>query len=125
MSAAFWATLIHVLCMVGLFGGLLLVQLALPAHVRNESITARRITRLLSILLGVGLLAGLLNYGLRQGHLLGGHFNGVIGLKFVLLLIIGGLLPLSRKEGRGDTVRWIMIALLILSVFSALTLRHV
>ena len=125
MTAVFWATWIHVLCMVGLFGGLLLVQLALPAEVRTDSIIARRITRLLSILLGIGLLAGLAGYGLKQGHQLGGHFNGVIGLKFVILLMVGGLLPLTRKEGRGDRVRWIVLALLAFAVLSALTLRHV
>ena len=125
MTGVFWATWLHVLCMVGLFGGLLVVQFALPADVRNEATIARRITRLLSILLGIGLLAGLAGYGLKQGHLMGGHFNGVIGLKFVILLIVGGLLPLTRKEGRGDRVRWIILALLAFAVFSALTLRHV
>jgi hypothetical protein len=125
MTAVFWATWIHVLCMVGLFGGLLVVQLALPSQVRNDADIARRITRLLSILLGIGLLAGLAGYGLKQGHLMGGHFNGVIGLKFVILLMVGGLLPLTRKEGRGDRVRWILLALLAFAVLSALTLRHV
>lgn len=125
MTGLFWATWIHVLCMVGLFGGLLVVQLALPAQVRNDADIARRITRLLSILLGVGLLAGLAGYGLKQGHLMGGHFNGVIGLKFFILLIVGGLLPLSRKPGRGDRVRWIALALMAFAVLSALTLRHV
>ena len=125
MSGLFWTTWIHVLCMVGVLGGLLLVQLALPATVRNEPATARRITRVLSILLGMGLLAGLAGYGLKHGHLMGGHFNGVIGLKFALLLVVGGLLPLSRKEGRGDTIRWIALVLMALSVLSALTLRHV
>lgn len=125
MTGLFWATWIHVLCMVGLFGGLLVVQLALPAQVRNDADIARRITRLLSILLGIGLLAGLASYGLKQGHLMGGHFNGVIGLKFVILLMVGGLLPLTRKEGRGDRVRWILLALLAFAVLSALTLRHV
>ena len=125
MTGLFWATWIHVLCMVGLFGGLLVVQLALPAQVRNDADIARRITRLLSILLGIGLLAGLAGYGLKQGHLMGGHFNGVIGLKFFILLIVGGLLPLTRKEGRGDRVRWIILALLAFAVLCALTLRHV
>lgn len=125
MTGLFWATWIHVLCMVGLFGGLLVVQLALPAQVRNDADIARRITRLLSILLGLGLLAGLAGYGLKQGHLMGGHFNGVIGLKFFILLIVGGLLPLSRKPGRGDRVRWIALALMAFAVLSALTLRHV
>ena len=125
MTGLFWATWIHVLCMVGLFGGLLVVQLALPAQVRNDADIARRITRLLSILLGVGLLAGLAGYGLKQGHLMGGHFNGVIGLKFFILLIVGGLLPLSRKPGRGDRARWIALALMAFAVLSALTLRHV
>ena len=125
MTGLFWATWIHVLCMVGVFGGLLLVQLALPAAVRNEASTARRITRFLSILLGVGLLAGLAGYGLKQGHLMGGHFNGVIGLKFALLLVVGGLLPLSRREGRGDRVRWVALVVMAFAVWAALTLRHV
>jgi hypothetical protein len=93
--------------------------------IEEDADIARRITRLLSILLGIGLLAGLAGYGLKQGHLMGGHFNGVIGLKFVILLMVGGLLPLTRKEGRGDRVRWILLALLAFAVLSALTLRHV
>ena len=125
MTGLFWATWIHVLCMVGVFGGLLLVQLALPAAVRNEASTARLITRFLSILLGVGLLAGLAGYGLKQGHRMGGHVNGVIGLKFALLLVVGGLLPLCRREGRGDRVRWVALVVMAFAVWAALTLRHV
>ena len=122
MSGLALVTWLHLLCMIGLLGGLLLVQLGLPPAVRNDPALARRITRLLSILLGLGLLAGLIAYGLRQGHRLGGHFNGVIGLKFAILLAVGGLLPLSRKPGRGDLVRWIAIALLALASLAARTL---
>ena len=113
---------IHLLCMVGAFGSLLAVQLALPAPLQQDEALMRRITRLVSLLLLVGLLAGAVAYGLRQGHLLGGHFNGVIGLKFVLLLIAGGLLPLARRAAIGNTIRWIVLALLALAALAAQTI---
>lgn len=122
MSALLLAKILHVVCVVGTLGGLLLVQLALPASVRNDAATGKRITRVLSVLLLLGLLAGALRYGLRHGEQLGAHFNGVIGFKFAILLLVGGLLPMSRKEGRGDKVRWLAIILLLLGALAAGTL---
>lgn len=113
---------IHILCVVGLFGGLVLVQFGLPAAVRNEPTNARQITRLLSLLLALGLLAGAGAYGIKHGHELGGHYNGVIGFKFAMLLVVGGLLPMSRKEGRGDFVRGLALILLGLAALAAGTL---
>lgn len=117
------ATWVHVMCMVGAFGGLLGVQLALPAELRRRDEVARGMAKLGNVLIGLGFVAGALSYGLRHGHKLGPHFNGVIGLKFVLLLAVGALLAMSRKPGKGDLFRTICIALLALAAFSGLSLR--
>jgi hypothetical protein len=119
MSLLLLVKWIHVLSMIGVFGGLLIIQLGLPPAVSAEAATARRMTRILSLLLGLGLLAGVAAYGLKHGHLLGPHFNGVIGFKFALLVAVGGLLPLTRKEGVGPTIRWIAIILLAMSALAA------
>ena len=113
---------IHVVSVLGVLGGLLVVQLGLPAPVRHDPTHLRRITRVLSLLLALGLLAGVALYGMRQGHLMRAPFNAVIGFKFLVLLAVGGLLPLSRKAGWGDRLRWIAIAGLVLASLSAYTL---
>ena len=114
-----WA---HILSLVGVFGGLLLVQLGLPSSVRNDPANARRTTRVLSVLLMLGLLAGALCYVLLRGHQQSSYFNGVVGFKFAVLLLVGGLLPLSRKERGGDAIRWLCILLLATAALAAGTI---
>ncbi len=116
-----WA---HVTCMVGLLGGLLVYQIGLSTAARADAATLRSATRLWNILLGLGLLLGALMYGKVNGHTLGGHFNGVVGFKFLVLLAVGGLLPVARRGGaRADGIRRICILLLLAASFSAFTLR--
>ncbi len=93
-------TWVHLICMVGAFGALLFCQLGLPADVRRQEAVARGLSRLVNILIGVGLLAGLGLYGLKHGHTLGPRYNGFIGAKFVLLVLTGGLVAMSRKPER-------------------------
>jgi hypothetical protein len=117
---------VHLLAVLGVFGGLLVYQLGLPAGVRNEPANARRAGLVLNILLLAGLLAGLFLFmqlmpGYR-GTPAAGHFHGVIGFKLLVLLAVGGLLPMSRKSGRGDALRWIAIALLVLAALAAMTI---
>ena len=119
MAPLILAKWMHVLSMAGVFGGLLLVQLGLPSSVRKDPVASRRMTRVLSVLLLVGLLAGAPCYGLLHGHRQGSHFNGVIGFKFAVLLLVGGLLPMSRKVGNGDAIRWISILLLATAALAA------
>ncbi len=117
---------VHLLAVLGVFGGLLVYQLGLPASVRNEPAHARRASRVLNILLLAGLLAGLFLFmqvmpGYR-GTPAAGHFHGVIGFKLLVLLAVGALLPMSRKPGRGDVLRWIALALLALAALAATTI---
>lgn len=105
-------TWVHVLCMVGVFGGLLVVQFGLPAAVRNLDEVAKGVAKIGNILIGVGFLAGGAIYGMIKGHTLGSHFNGIIAVKFVILLAVGALLGMSKKAGRGDLFRTISLVLL-------------
>ena len=109
---------IHILCVIGTFGGLVVVRFGLPASVRNNEDVARSSTRLFNILIGVGLLAGLAVYFLKQGMVLGPHYNGVIGLKFAILVAVGGLIPMSRKPGKGDLFRTIAMVLLAIAALA-------
>lgn len=114
---------LHVLCMVGLLGGLVVFQLGLSTSARMDAANLRGATRLWNILLGVGLLAAVLMYGMVKGHTMGGHYNGVIGLKFIVLLAVGGLLPVAKKRaGGGDGLRWLCIVLLLVASLTAFTI---
>lgn len=113
---------VHLLCVVGTFGGLLAFQLVVPASLRREINVAGRASKVFNILLGIGLLAGILLYGMNRGHVMGPHYNGVIALKFVFLLATGALLGISKSSPRGDTLRKIAIVLMALAAFCGLTL---
>lgn len=113
---------VHVLAMVGAFGGLLVFQTALPPDARRDIRLARGLARVVNILIGLGLLAGAVRYGLLRGHTLGGHFNGVIALKFILLLAIGALVGISAKSERGDRLRGIAAFLLALAALLGSTI---
>ena len=108
-------TWIHILCMIGAFGGLLAFQFAVPAAVRNTPDVARKISKFGNVLIGLGFVAGMLSYGALHAHKLGGHFNGVIAVKFMLLLGVGALLGMSKKPGKGDQFRTIALILLVVA----------
>lgn len=112
---------LHVLSMVGLSGGVLVIQCAIPRAERRDE-WLRKAVRLWNILLLIGLLAGVLMYGLARGHTLGAHYNGVVGLKFIILLAVGALLPLSLKSAHGDRLRWLALSLILAASFAAITL---
>jgi hypothetical protein len=119
LNILLWA---HLLCMVGAFGGVLLLQRGTPASLRADPEALRPAIKWLNILIGAGLLFGVLLYGLTQGHTRGAHFNGVIGFKFGMLIAVGALLAVSRRSNTGDTLRWIAAALLAVAAFAAATL---
>jgi hypothetical protein len=113
---------LHVLCMVGALGGLLMVQFGLPARARQDADNLRGANRLFNLLIGVGFLLGITLYTLKRGYTLGGHYNGVIGLKFVLLLGVGGLSVLMKRPGRGDGARLAAAGMMALAVLAVLSL---
>ena len=108
---------VHVLSMVGTFGGLIGFQTFLPVQFRKDPNVAAKAARFFSFLIGAGLIAGVLVYGVRKGHLLGPHFNGIIAVKFVILLAVGAALGMSKHPVRGELCRKISIALLALAAF--------
>ncbi len=113
---------LHLLCMVGTFGVLFLFQFGLPPAVRRDEANGRAVARVANILIGLGFVVGLLMYGIEKGHLRGGHFNGVIAMKFLILLAVGALLAMSKKQERGDKFRSIALALLALAAFLGTTI---
>lgn len=115
-------TWVHLLCMIGAFGALLAIQTAVPKAMRNGPEVSRGVSKIVNILLGLGFLAGIASYGVRHGHALGAHFNGIIGLKFVLLLVVGALLGMSGKAGKGDLFRTISLVLLAVAALAGSTL---
>jgi hypothetical protein len=124
MTLALLMKALHLLSVLGVFGGLLVYQLGLPGAVRNDPVLARRANRLLSLLLLTGLLAGVFLFlkalPTYRGTPAAGHFHGLIGFKLLVLVAVGGLLPLSRRPGRGDVARWIAIALLVTAALAGL-----
>lgn len=119
----FIITFVHLLCMICTLGGLLAIQLALPASVRNTEAVARGVSKFGNMFIGIGFLAGAASYGMRHGHLLGAHYNGVIAMKFVILLAVGALLAMSKKPGKGDLFRNVCIALLLIAAICGFSLR--
>lgn len=115
---------VHVLCMIGAFGVLAGAQFALPASLRNNEQAARGISRLCNIFIGIGLIAGLHGYFAFGGFKNTAHVNGVIGLKFILLLAVGALIAMSKKPGKGDTFRTISLVLLVIAGFLGRTQLH-
>jgi hypothetical protein len=113
---------LHLLCMVGAFGGLLALRLAVPEGVRRDPAVGRKASRLFNLLLVVGLAAGAGYYALLSGHLRGAHYNGVIGLKFVLMLAAAALLGLSARSARGDGLRTGAMLLLAAAALAGATL---
>ena len=113
---------VHILCMIGAFGGLLLFQYGLPASLRASDEATRTAIRLLNILIGAGFTAGLAVYVFSRGNLLGPHYNGVIGMKFMILLVVGALVPMSRKPGKGGAFRTVALVLLAVAALAGLSL---
>lgn len=105
-------TAAHILCMIGAFGALLGCQAGLPAELRRGEALGRGISRIVNVLVGLGLLAGLALFGIKKGHLLGAHYSLVVGVKFGLLLAVGALVAMSKRPDRGDTLRNIACTLL-------------
>lgn len=126
MRMLLWSLLwTHLLSLIGLFGGLLVMQAGLPAAVRNQPDVARGASKLFNALIGLGLLAGAGLYVVTHSYSLGAHVNGVIGVKFVLLLGVGALVGMSGKPGKGDQFRTIAMVLIALAAFAGLTIPNV
>ncbi len=106
---------IHILANVGAFGALLAFQTAVPRETRTLAVVSSRIARVVNLMIGIGLLAGLIHYVLKEGYTYGPHYNGVIAVKFIILLAVGALTAVSKKSPKGDTLRWVSLILLALA----------
>lgn len=113
---------IHILLMIGAFGAILAFQLVVPPDQRQLAEQGRRIGSIVNRMIGIGFLAGLAYYFLEQGYQQGPHYNGVIGVKFLLLLGIGALMGISKKKDQADALRWGALGLLALASLFALTI---
>jgi len=122
---------IHLLCMIGAFGGLLVSQLALstkngPHHVA--------LLKPVNIMLAIGLLAGLFSYVLKiktsqtSGEELEGTIHMVIGIKFLILAGVGaccgiaaGMMKKEKWELAGR-LRWAAAGLLAAAAYLGVSL---
>jgi hypothetical protein len=117
---------VHLLCMVGAFGGLLVAQLSLPAKNVSHHLS---ILKPVNLMLAIGLLAGIIAYFLKikdaaaSGEELAGTVHMVVGIKFLILLGVGaccgmanGLLKKEKWEAAGR-LRWAAGGLLAIAAF--------
>lgn len=126
ISVVLW---LHVLALVGAVGVLLAVCFALPGGTRDSASVARRFSRMLNTLMGVGLAAGLTVFMLKLkeskalGFELGSLYHGVVGTKFLILLAVGaclGIAPRMLRKGRPGithTLQALAMVLLALAAF--------
>ena len=126
-NIAVWA---HILCMLGAFGGLLIIQIGLPRDARESASVAAVAGRPAVKLLVVGLLVGLFLYWNRIKHAaamdvkLPSAEHMIIGIKFLLLLSAGAFMGATAKAlrkgdpGKASNCRWLAIlALAIAALF--------
>ncbi|HMP72754.1 MAG TPA: hypothetical protein PKE55_05765 [Kiritimatiellia bacterium] len=114
---------LHLLAMVGAFGAILAFQLVVPEQQRKLAEQSRRIGNVVNAMILVGFLTGIGYYLLEGGYLERAHYNGVIAVKFLLLLGVGALVGISKKREMGDSLRWGALALLALAALFARTIR--
>lgn len=120
---------LHVLTMVSAIGALLVIQFALPGGTRDAAPVAGRCSRLLNILVAVGLLAGLTAFAMKlrafkaAGTDLSSTYHALVGTKILLMLAVGaclGMGPALLRKGRSGaahTLRTVALLLLVLAAF--------
>jgi len=112
---------VHIVSMLGVLGGLLLLQWGVPWDIRSGSGFLKGYFRPINVLLAIGFIAGVILYVQRLSGATG-RVHGVVGLKILILLAVGALVPMSRNAARGDALRWTAILLLLIASFSGLTI---
>jgi hypothetical protein len=114
--------LVHILCMAGVFGGLLASLAAGAGASGDAAATGRAAMRPLNILLLVGFLAGMGLYVQRSS---GGEaiasLHAVVGIKMLILVAVGALMGISgaafKKENvpRGRLLQVVAAALCVVA----------
>ncbi|MBU0677177.1 MAG: hypothetical protein KJ626_03600 [Verrucomicrobia bacterium] len=100
-TAIIW---LHILSFGALFGSLLALYWLANASHNDEPHSHIHPERLLNILVGLVLITGfsLLFLNVMDAHAqsisLGAHFWGSVGVKLILLLIVGGLIGMTGKK---------------------------
>jgi len=122
---------IHLLCMIGAFGGLLTAQLALS---REDGSHHLAILKPVNLMLAIGLVAGLTAYFLKikdasvSGEEIVGAVHMVVGIKFLILLGVGGCSGMAAgltKKGKWEAagrLRWIATGLLAIAAYLGVSL---
>ena len=122
---------IHLLSMIGAFGGLLVAQLALSTKDGSHHMA---ILKPVNVMLAIGLLAGLIAYFLKiktaqtSGEELTGGVHMVVGIKFLILLGVGaccgiatGLMKKEKWKAAGR-LRWAASGLLAIAAYLGISL---
>lgn len=116
--------LVHILCMAGVFGGLVACLAAGRSTAGDLSATLRAAARPLNILLLVGFLAGMGLYVYRMpgDGADAGPLHAIIGVKMLLFLGVGAMLGISSSALKKDNVskaRLYQLIAVILCVMAA------
>ena len=115
-----WAHMIGMLAMVG---GVLIVQIGMPAVLLEDPAARRRISIALNMLMTLGVITGAALYIVYKGWTEGRTYNVIMISKFVLLLGIGASLGIGLKRPAARSLRWAAVILLLAAALLATMLR--
>jgi hypothetical protein len=114
---------LHILSIIGAFGVLLGYQMILPKDMREQAEASRAIGKIVNWMVMIGFLAGLTYYFARDGLNRGPHYNGIIAVKFLMLLGVGALVAISKNRPMADALRWGAIILIAIAALFGLTIE--
>lgn len=124
---------LHLLAMVGAFGGLLFAHMT---QREGGAAALKKAVRLFNIFLVIGLIAGLHLYGqkimaAKAAAVSLGPVHMVVGIKLVLLLAAGALVGISAKAvregqmGKGSSLRVAALLLMAIAAFLGTALSNI
>ena len=126
-----WA---HLLCMVGSFGALLILQLGLPAATREDPAAARSALRFITFMVLAGFVIGVAAYvfkivaASRAGGELPSATHMLVGMKFMIMMLVAGCLGMASSSVRKSKfavalgLRWSAVGLLALAALMGVML---
>ena len=133
MDIAFHVSLtVHLLSVLGCFGVLAAAVWGLPPDRRNDAGLRIPLHRCATFLLTVGLIAGLIAYVLKikiakaDAIDLAGDAHMVVGVKFLILIAVGGCLGMGlskMRRGAGTAgLTWTALLLVAVAAFLGVAL---
>ncbi|NKB25237.1 MAG: hypothetical protein GKR87_12835 [Kiritimatiellae bacterium] len=102
---------VHVLTMIGAFGGLLHIQVGLPVTAKNSFEGSGKATRFSILLISIGFVLGFILYyvniktAAELAVPLSSRFHMLIGIKLILLFMATAFLGIGTKKLRQENGR--------------------